>query len=363
MPTIIAGDPANITLTVLQDGAPVALAGDINARVFSANGKTELVPSFALEPTAAGASWGSGVVAVPLTAEQTAPLEPGNVTLVLQGDFGIKRFLATVETLFAPTRTSLFIKDIVVNELRADRLVAASAGAMQDVKVSDDYLWAKIRAAESEISHTLRVPLVPTMFFPLAPTQEQIAELDGMAWAVDPAYDYSPDMFHFEKWGYFVTRQRPIISVERLRFAYPSQDTGFFDVPSDWIRVDARYGHIRLVPSSPAIFATMSAFMMTALAGSRSIPFMLQLTYMAGLTDVENTYPELLDCIKKMAVLKVLADAYLPQSGSISADGLSQSISVDMSKYHDSIDHIINGPAGTNGGLMSKIHGVRMMVM
>lgn len=362
MSTIIAGEAATIDQTVLLNGKPVTVTGTVTARVFSMDGKTEYVASKNVESTAQGADWPNGVVAVELTDAETTPIPVGDAMLVLQGGFGLKRFRLVVETLFSPTRTSLFIKDIVVNELREDRLMAAAAGTFQNIEVSDDYLWEKIRAAESELSHTLRVPLVPTKFFPIQPTQAQLDELDGMAWAIDPAYDYTPDMFHFEKWGYFVTRQRPIVSVERLRFAYPSQDTGFFDVPADWIRIDARYGHIRLVPSSPAIFTTMNAFIMTALAGSRSIPFMLQLIYTAGLTDVANTYPELLDVIKKKAVLKVIADAFLPQSGSISADGLSQSMSVDMTKYHDSIEHIINGPDGSNGGLMSKIHGIRMMV-
>ena len=363
MTTIIAGSSATLSVTVMQDGAPVPVSGSVIARVFSMDGKTELVTSTAVESSAPGANWLAGLVVVALDSSQTASLPPGDVMLVLQGGFGIKRFKATVETLFAPTRTSLFIKDIVVNEIRQDRLVAAAAGVLHDVKVSDDYLWDKVRAAESELSHTLRVPLVPTRYFSNKPTQAQIDALDGMAWDVDPAYDYTPDMFHFEKWGYFITRQRPIINVERMRFAYPSQDTGFFDVPLDWIRIDARFGHIRLVPSSPAIFTTMNAFIMTALAGSRSIPFMIQLEYVAGLTDVANTYPELLDCIKKMAVMKVVADAFLPQSGSISADGLTESLSVDLAKYHEAVDHIINGPEGSNGGLQSKLHGIRTLVL
>lgn len=363
MTTLIAGDPAQFTVTVQADGVPVPVSGAVKARVFSMDGKQLLVGEKALDGSEPGANWPAGVVGVVLDATDTADLEPGDAMLVLQGGFGIKRFRLIVETLFAPTRTSLFIRDIVVEEIRNDRLMAAAAGVLQDVRVSDDYLWDKVRAAESELANTLRVPLVPTRFFPIKPTPEQIAALDGMAWAVDPAYDYTPDMFHFEKWGYFVTRQRPIISVERMRFAYPSQNVGFFDIPHDWIRTDARYGHIRLVPSSPAIFTTMNAFIMTALAGSRSIPFMIQLEYTAGLTDVANTYPELLDAIKKKAVLKVVADAYLPQSGSISADGLSESMSVDLGKYHETIDHIINGEPGSNGGLMSKIHGIRMLVM
>ena len=99
------------------------------------------------------------------------------------------------------------------------------------------------------------------------------------------------------------------------------------------------------------------------LIAGRVIPSMVQYIYTAGLVDVQRNYPELLDCIKKSAVCKIVADAYLPQSGSISADGLSESVSVDLSKYHEAIDHILNGPPGSNGGLMSKIHGVRIMVM
>lgn len=363
MTTVIAGSSASFTVQIMHNGNPVSVTSNVTARIYTMDGKTELMAEKSLISDAAGAEWPKGVVAVNLTQGETTALPVGDVMLVVAWPLGLKRFKLLVETLFAPTRTSLFVKDIIVNELRQDRLMAAAAGVLQDVSVSDDYLWDKVRAAESEISHTLRVPLVPTRFFSYEPTPEQIDALDGMAWGIDPAYDYSPDMFHFDKWGYFVTRQRPIVEVVKMRFAYPSQETGFFDVPKDWIRIDARYGHIRLVPASPAMFFTMNAFIMTALAGSRTIPFMIQLEYTAGLTDVGNTYPELLDVIKKKAVLKIVADAFLPQSGSISADGLSESVSVDVGKYHESVDHIINGPPGSNGGLMSKIHGIRMLVM
>lgn len=363
MTTLIAGSQAKFTVNVRADGEPVPVTGAVEARLFSIDGRTEYMAARPVLDTVTGANWAEGVVAVELSEAETSAMPHGDAMLVLSGAFGIRRYRLIVETLFEPTRTSLFIKDIVIDEIRNDRLMAAAAGVLSDVKVSDTYLWDKIRAAEAEIAHTLRVPLVPTRFFPIKPTQEQIDELDGMAWDVDPAYDYTPDMFQGEKWGYIVTRQRPIISVERLRFAYPSATEGMVDIPHDWIRTDNRYGHVRLVPASPAIFGQMNAFIMTALTGNRSIPFMMQLTYTAGLQDVPNTYPQLLDVIKKKAVLKVVADAYLPQSGSISADGLSQSVSVDMSKYEEVIDHTINGDGGSNGGLMSKIHGIRVMVM
>lgn len=362
MTNIIAGADAQFTVTVQQNGAPVPLAGDINARVFSMDGKQELITAFLLDEDGAGADWPNGVASVTLSQLQTIDLKAGEAMLVLQGAFGLKRFRLVIEELFAPTRTSLFIRDIVIDEIRQDRLMAAAAGVLQDVKVSDNYLWDKIRAAESELSHTLRVPLVPTRFFPIPPTEEEIAALDGMAWQIEVGTDYDPTMFERDKWGFIVTRQRPIISVERMRFVYPTQNMGYYDIPLDWITFDARYGHIRIVPSSSAVLTSFSGFVLTNLAQGQVIPSMIQTVYTAGLTDVANTYPELLDCIKKMAVLKIVADAYFPQSGSISADGLSESISVDLSKYHESVDEIINGPKGSNGGLMSKIHGIRAMV-
>lgn len=362
MTTIIAGSPAQFTERVQANGNPVAVTA-ATARVYTMDGKTELIPVQTLASTDDGADWPAGVVAVAFTDVQTAVLEPGDAMLVLQGSFGIKRFRLIVETLFEPTRTSLFIKDIVVDEIRNDRLMAAAAGVLQDIQVSDDYIWQKVRAAESEMGHTLRVPLVPTRFFPVQPTQEQIDALEGLAWAVESAPDYMPDMFERDKWGYIVTRQRPIISVDAMRFVYPTENNGFWDIPLNWLTIDAKYGHIRIVPTSNAMLTGLAGLVMMNISGGRTIPSMVHLTYTAGLTDVDTTYPELIDAIKKKAVLKIVGDAYLPQSGSISADGLSESLSVDMSKYHEAVDFIINGDSGSNGGLMAQLHGIRTMVM
>ena len=363
MTTLISGSPASFTVDVLRDGAPITVTGDVKARIYSMDGRTELVSEFPLSDVSPGASWASGVVGVELTDTQTNLLQPGDAMLVLTGGFGIKRYRLVIETLLAPTRTSLFIKDIVVGEMRSEQMIAAAAGVLQDVKLSDDYIWSKIRAAESEIAHRLRVPLVPTRFFPTKPTQEQIDALNGMAWADEVGYDYTPDMFERDKWGFIVTRQRPVISVERLRFAMPSADGSYFDIPKEWMRIDAKYGHIRVLPTTNASLITGSALGITALSWHSVIPAMIQLEYTAGLTDVANTYPELLDAIKKQAVCKIVTEAFLPQSGSISADGLSQSLSVDVSKYQETIDHIIDGPDGANGGLQAKINGIRAMVI
>lgn len=253
---------------------------------------------------------------------------------------------------------------VAVAKLRRDRLVLAASGAMPNVSVSDDYLWDKLRAAESEMAHELRVPLAPTHFFPEQPTQAEIAALNGAPWGVDPGYDYQPNDFAFnDKWGFIRLRNKPLHSVSRVRFAYPGGPTAHYDLPLDWIRPDAKFGYIQFVPSSTAFAAPLNTFVMQAIGQGRTIPLAIQISYVAGLKDVGVNYPELLDAIYKKAALKVLEDTFLPQSGSISADGLSQSINTDMDKYHDTIDRILHGGKGTNGGLMAAIHGIRMGVL
>jgi hypothetical protein len=361
MNTIIPGRDASFSVKILRDGAPFPVSGTLVCVVYSADGRTLLTTSPIALTDTTPSSFAIGVVPVVIPSVVTSTLPVGNVVLVVRGDFGVHRFSASVEIEAVGTITSLFIRDIVVDEIRADRLMAASAGILQDVKISDDYIWHKVIAAEAEIRHTLRVPLVPTKFYPSTPTDAQVASLNGMAWEIDVGYDYDPALFARDKWGYLVTKNRPLIDIEYMRFAYPTQDVGFFELPHDWIRYDAQYGHVRIVPSSTAPLMSLAAFGFTTFVSGQTVPSMIQLAYTAGLIDAANTYPELVDVIKKLAVLKIVADAFLPQSGSISADGLSQSLSVDMSKYSDAIDEILNGPKGSNGGLMTRIHGIRMV--
>jgi hypothetical protein len=247
-----------------------------------------------------------------------------------------------------------------IKKLRTDRLLLAASGAMPSVELSDDYLWDKILAAEAEISHELRVPLQPTTFFPDTPTDDEIAALGGQPWGIDPGYDYSPEAFGYnDKWGMIKTRNKPLQSVSRVRFAYPGGELSHYDLPLDWLRMDKKYGQIQFVPSSTAFVAPLNAFVMQAIGNGRTIPLAIQVTYVAGLSDAAKTYPDLIDALLKKTMIKVIEDVFLPQSGSISADGLSQSMSVDMEKYHDTVDRILNGGKGSNGGLMTAIHGVR----
>lgn len=360
MATIVTNSASSFSVVVQIDGVAVPLSGTITARLISLRG-AELLPAFEASSTATGAQWAAGVVPIQLTAEQTAGLPLGDALLSLSGGFGIKRFRVAIESADQIVRSGLFVRDVAVDELRRDRLVLAAKGSLPSITVSDDFLWDKLRAAESEMAHELRVPLVPTHFFPADPTPAEIAALDGEPWAIDPGYDYAPTDFAYnDKWGMIRLRNKPLHRVTRVRFAYPGGPTAHYDLPLDWVRADKKYGQIQFVPSSTAFAAPLNAFVMQAIGQGRTIPLAIQISYVAGLDNVDASYPELLDAIIKKAAIKIVEDLFLPQSGSISADGLSQSISNDMDKHHETIDRILNGGKGTNGGLMTAIHGVRM---
>ena len=362
--TIIVGQDENLSATVQVNGSPVAIntSQAVNASLLTLDGQTTLAPSRACDSGAAGADWSKGVVVAAFTSIETGALIAGtDVMMVLAGPGFVKRFRVHVENLTTIPQSLLFIRDMAVDELRQDNLVLMAQTYFPGFSLTDDFIWDKVKAAESEIARDLRVPLVPIQFFPNPFTDAQLVALpSGMPWAIDPAYDYDPDFFQGEKWGFMVLRKKPIVGTPTLiRFVYPAPTQGFYDIPADWLRLDRKYAHIRFVPASSPFVAPLNAFILQALGGGRSIPFAIEVTYVAGLENAAITFPELIDAIKKKAILKIIEDGFLPQSGSISADGLSQSMSIDLQKYHGTVQNILYGPPGTNGGLMSAIHGIR----
>lgn len=239
----------------------------------------------------------------------------------------------------------------------------AAATHFPDIVLSDDYIKRKLLAAEKDISRQLKVFLEPTTIFPYEPTEDEIADLQGKPWAEETGYDYDAEFFQGDRWGYLVTRQRPLISVEFIRMAYPDPRGAFYTIPNAWMRLDKQPGHIRLVPASQTFTAPLGAFLMQALGGGSGIPSMIQVKYVAGLTNAKENWPDLVDVIYKAASLAVLKETFPVSSGSISADGLSQSQSIKLSDYDDMINLALFGPKGANGGLWTAIHGVGVTVL
>lgn len=242
--------------------------------------------------------------------------------------------------------------------LRQDRLLLARSTLGSLSSLSDEYLYGQLLAAEADVERALRVYLEPVEVLPEGATQAERDALDdaGTRWAEEPGYDLEPDFFRGDSWGYIVTRHRPLIAVHSIKFAYPQPFTTVWTIPSEWIRLDRKYGHIRLVPASQAMVAPLSAWVMTVIGGGRTVPHMIQVRYRAGLSNASVDYPDLIDLINKSAVLRIFEDAMPSLSGSISADGLSRSTNVDLAKYREQVEARI-------ARLGDAIHGVRFTVI
>lgn len=249
-----------------------------------------------------------------------------------------------------------------VARFRSDRLLALLNTYAPELAPDDTYLLGKLQAAEADIAHQLRVFLEPTKVFPYEPSSDEIAALGGTPWIEDPANDYDPEFFQGDKWGWLQTRRTPIVSVESIKIVYPQPSTSLYQIPDAWIKPDKRAGVIRLLPTAGAFTAPLAAFLMQMLGGGIVIPNVIQISYTAGLQNVRSDprWADLVDVVYKKASLLTVEDLFLPSGGSVSGDGLSQSISVKMQDYTDMIDRKLFGPKGANGGLWTVIHGIVM---
>lgn len=247
----------------------------------------------------------------------------------------------------------LFVKAIDVYALKTNQLALASATYGKLATVSDDTIWAKLVAAENDLSRRLGIPLSPIEIFSSQPTQAEIDALNGNRYLVEPGYDLPPNFFSVGQFGYFSLRQTPVIDIHEIKLMYPNQGGQSFTVPAEWIRIDHKYGHVHLFPSAQSTSAPISLMTMQAIGSGMNIPHMIRVRYTAGLSNAHTLYPDVVDLAKRMAVLRMLHDSFVPQSESISADGLSQSASADISKMQDSIEsQIVNLKQSLVGGMI-----------
>ncbi|MCK7579812.1 MAG: hypothetical protein MZV65_31735 [Chromatiales bacterium] len=317
-------------------------------------------PTFTADPADPEADWARGVVVFRWTAADLTDISRPAAILMIWVDTGTGpdpswaiRFDVLDDDSFQ-SRSALFpdraqAVDALLQRLRRSPLGASLAD------LGSTALWDALRAAEVDAEHALRVFFSPTVVLPESATDAERDALDvaGTRWTEEPGYDLENEFFMGERWGYLVTRQRPLISVERVQFVYPRPASGIFDIPLDWIRLDKKYGHIRFVPGTQAFAAPLSIGILQAIGGGRGIPQAIQVRYTAGLRNATSQFPELVDLVRRMALLRLLQMQFLPASNSISADGLSESISVDFSKDQADID-------GHLERLRQVIHGVQV---
>lgn len=257
----------------------------------------------------------------------------------------------------APLVTALFNRFKSVADFKGSS-AAFSSGTFPVGALSDDDIWLNLVQAEAELAHELRVNLAPMTIVPeQAPSFEIDAlEAAGTPYRKEAAYDYDPATWTRDAWGFIALKNKPVVRLDSVRFAYPGPDNTVLDVPPDWCRLDHKYGHLQIVPTGTLMqFGPLYTYMMTAISSGRLIPGMVQIRYVAGINAARD-YPDLIGLAQRMAMLRLIKGAYMPQSGSVSGDGLSQSSSIDSAKWQDEIDAEI-------GRLRDTIHGIRFGVL
>ena len=220
-----------------------------------------------------------------------------------------------------------------------------------------DEFYRKVMVAEADLGRRLRIPLVPTEVFAYPPSEDEIAALpEGSVWVEEAAYDMTRDFFQGDSWGFLALRKRPVIAITSLRFVYPAPLTTAWDVPMSWIRIDKKYGNLRLVPGNAIVAAPLVSWIMPMVTAGRTIPQMIHVRYTAGLDNSNEAYPDIEDVILKTATLSLVQDTFPAQSFSQSIDGMSQTLSTDLSKLGDAVDAKIER-------LRQYFSGIRMTVL
>jgi hypothetical protein len=255
------------------------------------------------------------------------------------------------------------------------RAQAAAVPALAFTKsLSDDMVLSFLRSGEKTVQMRLGVLLEPTLILcedllpahlpqttprePLRFSEELvipgpkvgILAAKGSPYLTEAGYDYEASRYQHDEWGWIELRQPQVIEVLDMRFAYsqspPQREADKGNrLPLEWLRLVKKNGHLRIVPNSAASFifgGGNGSLAATAFRSSARIPHAWRISYRAGIEDIFNTWPNLVMFIGRVAMAEALKGAFPAQSGSISADGLSQSASFDLNAF-------LGGGAGGGG--------------
>lgn len=225
-------------------------------------------------------------------------------------------------------------------ELRSTRLQLAGSMLPDVSALSEAFMARKLRAAEAEVSRKLECYLAPTEVFSGAePTPDELAALADAPYVVEPAYDMPADFFSVSRWGSLMLRHKPVLALRSLRVQHPALAATGYDIPREWLQVDGRSGVVSIVPGAGVgVAVPLTVVTMQAIGSGMNVPHMLRLRYTAGLAANHPLIEDVRDLVLRAAVLRLVQDTMPGQSGSISADGLSQSTSTDVGKLQEALD-------------------------
>lgn len=272
-----------------------------------------------------------------------------------------------------PTSSALFPdKTAALVALRAD-LALGAAKYMPAASIADDtLLWGKLLAAEAEAERLLKCFFSAVEVIPDDAPQSEIDALETASkrYVQESAFDFESGMFLPDEFGFIALGHRPVQQVRSVSVKVPSPFLSSFDVPVNWFRLNKKYGQLRFFPTTTPIATPLGAYGIGFMSGG-SYPNAIGVRYVTGLKNASGAltstaalvWNDLVEVVKKLAIMHMLQSSFPGASESISADGLSQSKSIDMDKWQGMIDTMLFGPKGSNGGLYTSIHGIMMGVL
>jgi hypothetical protein len=232
-----------------------------------------------------------------------------------------------------PGKSGITVEEFIRGDLYGVSLQARGELA----KLPPEVVAASIRASEDWLERTLGT------FFGIQRVASAPAErgLDPTAYDIAcPALNYVPQLWTEEQWGQIKTDYRPLWDVTAFFFAFPGNFNQIYNARK-WVVLDRKFGHINIVPTDgAAVLATFNAWVLSVLAGGRSLPRSLYIDYTAGLDPdtLRQQNADLLEALRLhafMGLAGILANIRTGglASCSVSLDGLSQSESFAQGQY------------------------------
>lgn len=182
--------------------------------------------------------------------------------------------------------------------------------------LSDDTIEFNIKAAISDLEHTLDIYITPVKFY--------------------EKHDYKRDMF---MWSYCLIKlnHNPILNVEKVELSFTNDQTlpGFVQFPMEHVHVMNQEGTINLVP---AFGTSLSGFLLSAFSGSQfhalsamgvtDFPGGIRVQYTAGfeMDKIPATISQLIETMTAINILSLMGPVLFPMNSiSVGIDGVSQS--------------------------------------
>lgn len=191
----------------------------------------------------------------------------------------------------------------------------------------------------------------------------------------EAAYAFPPDFWQGDRWGFTKLRKRPVVSVDRVAFAFPHPAAIIFELRPEWLRVDLHNGCFNIIPTSgPTILLQFNNTMLSIIGGSFTLPQSIVIDYTTGFTPDELRYGEygdVLRAIRLRASIAMLPGLGIALTGgrtsrSLSLDGMSESggwMGGKWGPYSGVVEAALREEKELRESLLQRSQGIRLAIL